>query len=640
MTTMMTLALGSSTLGATMQFPSGAEVTLPDGVSGIARGHHLQFSIGADQLEIHIVEKEAGLEDAIAQVRAELFPSEHRKPMYSMAPPENGWDATAVEIYGPDHEEKMLQLLGKKKGDLVWVVAIRGIHGLLDKRMAQVTMLVQSLKVPGQEMLDLSTLPSISIKEKDGQLEAFIRQAMTQVEIPGLAIAIVEDGKVAYAQGFGVRNIVSQEPVDTDTRFMIGSTSKPLTTFLISKLADEGTLSWDDRVVDLAPEFMLKDPELSRKLILKNLVSTSTGIPRHDLPMIFTHTGKNAASLMTELKYLEQTTKQGETFQYNNQLVGAAGFIAAHKARPDLDTNQAYDQLMQEKVFGPIGMTRTTARFDDVVAQDNFAQCYKRNYQGGMQAVDFKFERFAEYVGPAGGIWSTVSDMAKYAITELNKGVTSEGQRVISEKNLTLRREKQVSITKDLDYGLAWMVGKNTGLKMVGHGGGTMGFISEFTFFPELNRAIIIQSNSSNAGFAHPALVSKILELWFGQDLKSSELLDSNLKMATQTLTAIKDNAFDLTPDYMKPFLGEHFNEEIGQMTISVEGASFFVSIGGNKFKVTGYRESSGAERLMIVDLPFMGFTIEPVFSATASVKMAHGQESYEFQARLPHAAD
>ena len=616
-----------------LRFASGATLALPEAFTAIQKGNSFEFSIGNDPLVLRLFEFEMDLEAALKEAHNAIAPQDRREPFQKMNVPENGWDAVRIENYGPDQEQKwLLLMIGKKKGSFSWVAVLQGTDGIIEKRSSQALSLFGNLKVPGRQTLDLSREIPGSMQAKKHELEQFIESAMVQGQIPGLSIAIVEDGKLSYARGFGVAKLEGA-PVNTETRFMVGSTSKSLTTFLISKLADEGVLTWDTKAVDLDPSFRLKDPQLTQDLKLLDLACACTGIPRHDLPMLLNHTGKKATDLIRELVDLEQTTAVRETFQYNNQLVAASGFLAAKAARPDLDADTAYHTLMGQYVFGPMHMHRTTSRFDKVLSEGNFAQGYRKNFHDTLEAIDFRFERFAEFISPSGGIWSTASDMAKYAITELTKGRTAEGQRIISEAGLMLRREPQVRISENLHYGLGWMLGKNTGLNVVQHGGATFGYNSEFVLFPDAKRAIIILSNSAYGNLIHGPIVSRILELWYEKNLQSDELLQAMLSSIAETTATRNAKIFNLTPDAMQAYLGDHFNAELGKVSIThAEGASYFVSFGNDTFALTGYREPSGNDQLMITELPLLGLLMEPIFDGKVSIKITRGQELYQFQ--------
>lgn len=615
-----------------LQFPQGSTITIPQGMYGHLDQGHLRVTIPNEDIAIHVFELEMDLESAMSGSLKNAFPDEVRNPTQVLDSPEVGWDEAKIKIFGLDNEEQILQLIGKRKDKISIVMLLRAKQSLMEKRGAQIMTLLTSIKAPGKDSNDLSLETPTSIQGKESQLEIFVRNAMDKAQVPGLAIALIEDGKVAYSKAFGITNINTQEPVDLDTRFMIGSTSKSLTTLLISKLADDGVLKWKDKVIDLYPGFKLKDAKLSGELLLEDLACACTGIPRHDFPMILNHAGKNAGNLLSELKFLEQTTKIRETFQYNNQLVAASGFIAAKKARPDLDENQAYAELMSEYIFSPLKMNRTTVNFGKATSESNYAQCYAKNLQGRLDPIDLQYERFAEYVGPSGGVWSTINDMAQYALLELNRGMTPDGQVVVSEEQLMHRRMQQVRIDQNNFYGLGWMVGKNMGLDVVQHGGATLAFRSEFVLFPGTKRAIIILSNSGSGSLIYPPIFNKVLEIWYNRDLKSNALLTSYVDWMAKWEEQFKSKIFDLDEPFVRPYLGDHFNSEIGTISIKRDGSGYSVFLGKGKFSLRGLTEDSGAKKLVIVDLPFTSITIDPVFSEDISIKMARGQEVYHFR--------
>ena len=122
---------------------------------------------------------------------------------------------------------------------------------------------------------------------KLAELMDFIEQSRVLCNIPGAAIGIVQDGKLIHSQGFGVKQLGSQDVVTPETQFMIGSTTKSLTTLMMAKLVDEAKFSWDTPVTKVLPTFELGDKQTTDKLLMKHTVSANTGMPRRDVEMMF-----------------------------------------------------------------------------------------------------------------------------------------------------------------------------------------------------------------------------------------------------------------------------------------------------------------------------------------------------------------
>ncbi|MBK8047691.1 MAG: beta-lactamase family protein [Anaerolineales bacterium] len=185
-------------------------------------------------------------------------------------------------------------------------------------------------KISGLEEEDLTGIAPLTVTPAITEpLEAFIEDYMEKFDIPGAAVGIVQNGSVVYARGFGVANPETGAPMTPETNLMIGSTGKSLTTLMMGTLVDDGLMTWDTPVVELFPAFKVKDPELSKTITMRNLVCACTGVPRRDFEFLFNAQEQKAEDIVASLGDFEFFTKFGEAFQYSNQMVGTAGYVAA-----------------------------------------------------------------------------------------------------------------------------------------------------------------------------------------------------------------------------------------------------------------------------------------------------------------------
>jgi CubicO group peptidase (beta-lactamase class C family) len=264
----------------------------------------------------------------------------------------------------------------------------------------------------------------------------------------------VQDGEVVYTGAFGVKALGSDDLITPETQFMIGSTTKPITTTMMATLVDDGIIAWDEPVVDVLPQFAVSDPELTQQFTLRNLVCACTGVPRRDLELLFNADDLTAADIVASLQTFQFFTDFGETFQYSNQLVATGGYAAAAALDPDGELYATYLEAMQTRIFDPLAMTNTTFDFDAVVARGDYALPHAANLDGVYYPLSVNDERVLIPIGPAGVAWSTVGDMAQYAITMLNRGVAPDGEQLVSEENLLETWQPQVAVSADASYGL------------------------------------------------------------------------------------------------------------------------------------------------------------------------------------------
>jgi CubicO group peptidase (beta-lactamase class C family) len=329
------------------------------------------------------------------------------------------------------------------------------------------------------------------------ELEGWIDDALVRYEVPGAAVAIVRGRDVIYEGGFGVRGLEDRTPVTADTRFMIGSVSKSVTSLMAATLVDEGKLSWDARVVDELPGFALSDPASTSALSVRNLFNHTHGVARNDTALMIEPLPPT--EMIGSLRDLPIVAPPGETFIYHNQTYSTAGFLAvlADGARYDDESlRQGYARSMRQRVFEPLGMTRTTLDFDAALADPDHAlpTAFSAS-DGSLAPVPPDRERFTLTTSPAGAIWSSVSDMAAYASTQLT-GLAPDGTRIVSDERLSDLHEQAISYGEGEGYAMGWNTRDSyLGTRAVWHDGEMNGFTSEVLLLPELDVAVVVLTN-------------------------------------------------------------------------------------------------------------------------------------------------
>ncbi|MCC6539486.1 MAG: beta-lactamase family protein, partial [Bryobacterales bacterium] len=198
-------------------------------------------------------------------------------------------------------------------------------------------------------------------------LDELVERAMRHWQVPGLAIAVVRDGKVAHSASYGLRDRERKLPVTAKTMFGIGSITKSVTVLALASLADEGKLNWDRPVRDYAPDFRLHDPMASDRATLRDLVSHRTGLPRHD-GMWFT--GLDRHGIFARLRYLEPSRDFRAAYQYNNVMYMAAGVVGERIA------GRSWETLVRERVLAPVGMAAANFSVADAEKTGDWARNY------------------------------------------------------------------------------------------------------------------------------------------------------------------------------------------------------------------------------------------------------------------------
>jgi CubicO group peptidase (beta-lactamase class C family) len=420
--------------------------------------------------------------------------------------------------------------------------------------------------------------------EKSAALDEFVAQVLTDLDVAGLSLAVVQDGEIVYAQGYGVGDEAGT-PVNADTYMMIGSITKSLTTFMMAQAVDAGNMAWDTPVVEIYPSFAVADPALTQTLTMQNLVCACTGVPRRDLEFFFN--SPTAEEIVASLADYEFFTDFGEAFQYSNQMVAAGGYLAAVALSGDsADLLSNYTSVMQAQVFDPLQMNRTTFDFDQIAADDNVALPYGVTLQG-YQEMPLASEFWSIPIAPAGAVWSTAPDMAQFIITMLNEGSAPDGTTVVSAENLRHTWTPQIEIDPNTDYGLGWFVGEFAGLPSISHGGNMLGYSAELGFLPEQNIGVVVLVNQ-RASSAPKLVQSRVYELFFGatEDSRTLQAFPSVVENVTksreETARQIEDGEVVATVDAaeLAPWLGTYANAALGTTTFTVTDDTLSVDVG------------------------------------------------------------
>ncbi len=320
--------------------------------------------------------------------------------------------------------------------------------------------------------------------------DAFVTQIMKDWKVPGLAVAVVQDGKIIHMKGYGLRDVQKSLPVTSRTLFAIGSITKSVTVSAMGMLVDEGKLDWDAPVRNTLPGFKLYDPVASERMTPRDLVTHRSGLPRHDL--LWYSSDFSRAEMVRRLQYLEPSKDFRSAYQYNNLMFMTAGFLAAQLA------GTTWEELVRQRILLPLGMRDTNFSVLDSQKSDDFALPYQ-NAKGELKRIPFYV---LGAVGPAGEINSNVEDLAQYLMFHLSKGKHGEA-RLLSETNAMQMQIPQMVAPnperyKELgptSYGLGFLVSTYRGHKIVSHGGAIDGFAAQLAFLSQDNIGVVALAN-------------------------------------------------------------------------------------------------------------------------------------------------
>lgn len=422
--------------------------------------------------------------------------------------------------------------------------------------------------------VSLARVPTLTVAQDmpqvtDELLASFtslIESEMAYFHIPGMAATVVADGEIVYAQGFGVRDLESGAPFTPETRFRIGSTTKSMTALIVAQLVDEGLLSWDTLVTDILPDFATVDPALTATMTVRDLMSMATSL-ESDALQGFNWGEWSVSDLLGAVAGQRQVGTYRQHYAYNNEVYALAGY-AAVAAAGEVPSLGAYTALVQERVFDPIGMASSIITDDTGQLGDNFAQPHSIPLIDETLTLARTINPPIAVVAPAGGVWSTVGDMGRYLITQMNGGVTPDGQRIVSAESLAETWIPGAAIPSDalplplenMAYGMGWVTLSYQGIPVRYHYGGWTGYFTQMIVFPDANVGLILFANSTTGALSNEALAYGFGELLYGLEPQVVEVVHS-LYNATRVQigmarTMIPETTLDA--ETAAPLLGEY----------------------------------------------------------------------------------
>ncbi|MDI1296091.1 MAG: serine hydrolase [bacterium] len=310
--------------------PSGATFTAPAGWNMSTKPKLIELSAPEGDFRIALVDIGAApdVKAAVAAAWSLWAPTNARPPkLVTARAARNGWDERQVVDYEVSPNEKRVMQASALRAGTAWtVVIIDGNEATVEKRLAAMGLVIQSVRPAGysRESFAGKTAHPMDAARIE-RLKAFVAQSMKELGIPGAAFSLTTKEKTIYSTGLGVRLLGDPTPVDTDSAFLIASNTKGLATLMLAKLVDEGKLRWDEPVSQAYPPFKLGSAATTQKVLIRHLVCACTGLPRKDMQVLL-NSDPNAAALDTfaQLAATEPTSGFGEVFQYNNLMAAAA----------------------------------------------------------------------------------------------------------------------------------------------------------------------------------------------------------------------------------------------------------------------------------------------------------------------------
>jgi CubicO group peptidase (beta-lactamase class C family) len=417
----------------------------------------------------------------------------------------------------------------------------------------------------------------------DGDLDRYVTQALAAWKVPGAAIAIVKDGQVVLARGFGVRTFGRTERVDEHTSFAIASLSKGFTAAALGLLVEEGRLGWDDPVVRHWSGFAVADATVTRELTVRDLLAHRSGLaPESDA--LWTYAGYDRAEILARLRFLGQSAGLRASFSYQNVLYLVAGEVLAAR------TGQRWEEFIATRLFAPLDMRSTSATGQPIAGNSNVAQPHS-DAGDPPQARPIAAEGSSS-VAPAAAIHSSAADLSHWLLMLLGRG-SYAGRRVLQPATVDALFTPQMLIDFEpalkalypeshfQAYGLGWVVQDYRGRLVVWNTGGLHGMACSAALIPEERLGVVVLTNGPRISLPE-ALVFRVLDGylgasppakdWSGLRLKAS--LARRARLAQAERTAEKARMQGTRPTLpLERYAGVYEQPLLGAVTITPQAA-------------------------------------------------------------------
>ncbi|MDP2482526.1 MAG: serine hydrolase domain-containing protein [Candidatus Palauibacterales bacterium] len=618
-----------------MQTVEGTAFVAPADWSVSVRGPATILETPEGDSHIALVDVRAPTADSAVALAWAAYMPDHPWPLrvVTPAPDKDGWSDRSTYSYQTSPDEKRgVGVLAQRAGD-VWTVAVYDMSDATgEKRGAAVALVFDGLQPAGYARESFAGMAAAKLDAaRLAELAGFTETAMQELGVPGVAVGIIQDGEVVFADGFGVRELGRPQRPDANTLFMVASNTKALTTLMMGKLVDAEKFGWDTPVTALLPSFKLGDPATTRQVLVKHLICACTGLPRQDLEWLFEFEDGTAESTLQTLATMQPTSGFGEMFQYSNPMAAAAGYTGGHVAYADLELGAAYDEAMRTLVFEPLGMTSTTFDYAKALA-GNHASPHSPDIDGepSVAAMDINYSVIP--VRPAGAAWSSVNDMLKYITMELADGTLPDGTQYIRKETLLARRAPQVPIGKYATYGMGLMVDTEYGTPVVHHGGDMIGFHSDMMWLPEHGVGAVVLTNGDPGWVLRNVFQRKLLEVLFdGHPEADADAASQASNFYARLAAERKLLTVPADPTASAQLAGHYHNDALGDLDVGRAGGRTVFDFGEFESQVATRENPDGSVSFLTIAPGIEGFEFVVGDGAEKTLTIRDAQHEYVF---------
>lgn len=414
------------------------------------------------------------------------------------------------------------------------------------------------------------------------QIDSLVNKSMEMMPQVGVAVAVIENGKIIHSKGYGHLSVNSNEEVDEHTLFQIASNTKAFTSAGLAILVDQGKLDWNDRVIKHIPEFTMYNDYVRENFTIIDLLTHRSGLGLGAGDLMFFPPGADFTieDVLNNFQFLKPTSDFRTKYDYDNLLYLVAGEVISRVS------GQSYDEFIENQILDPLGMSRTACRYERLKEKVNIAAAHSTE-----NGVIREIQRYVKGKGPlvaSGGIYSSVHDMSKWLMAQLNQGKYGD-----SLENKIFSPERQSEMWKPYTfigfsprprrsykwhfgaYGLGWFIAHIHNNSVISHSGALPGMLSMVMIVPELNSAVVVLTNGWPGGNSYSTISSAIRDEWIKRErwdylTNTKEQLEYAETWVDSTINKVWQNATVSNVKKLKAnaYLGTYEDKWFGKVSI------------------------------------------------------------------------
>lgn len=455
-------------------------------------------------------------------------------------------------------------------------------------------------------------------------VDSIVNKSMALMPQAGVAVAVIQDGKVVLSKGYGIASVEKKTKVDGNTLFSIASNSKAFTTMALGLLVDQGKLNWTDKVVDYIPEFKMYDPYVTENFNIQDLLTHRSGLGLGAGDLMFIPSGGNYTidDIIKSFQYQTPVSAFRTKYDYDNLLYMVAGEVI-HRI-----SGESWADFVQNHIMMPLNMDRSAAIYHNLKTKENIAEAHKVE-KGKVIQIEAYDENRA--IGAAGGIYSSVNDLSKWMLMHLNGGKLADGTPFISPTSHNEMWKAHTNMyfnatppepyrTHYNAYGLGWKLADKNGYTTVSHTGGMPGMLSQVLMIPELNAGVVVLTNAAPGGYSFISVTREIEDALIGVNGRDwvttmKNYIDQSDGHADSVVNAVWETVKKAKTKHLikEDYVGTYKDDWFGNVEITLkDGDLWFRAVRSPKLtgKMEYYRANTFAIKWTYRDMDCDAFAI------------------------------